>query len=298
MSEQTEPFRAGYVAIVGRPNVGKSTLLNCLVGQKLSITSRRPQTTRDRVIGILTQHDAQYVFVDTPGMQSAHGSRLNRYMNRSVTQALEQVDVVALVIEALRFGAQDKRILAGIPAATPVVAVVNKIDRMEDKSALLPFLAGLSSGYPFREIVPISAETGLQVDFLLRVLHQLLPPGAPIYGEDELTDRSERFLAGELIREKLFRLLGEEVPYATAVEIERFEQEGSLRRISACILVERDGQKPIVIGKGGDKLKAIGTQARQDMEKLFGGKVFLELFVKVREGWTDNPATLKRLGYD
>jgi len=298
MSEQTEPFRAGYVAIVGRPNVGKSTLLNRLVGQKLSITSRRPQTTRDRVIGIVTLPGAQFVFVDTPGIQSAHGSRLNRYMNRSATQALEQVDVVALVIEALRFGAQDKKILAGIPDATPVVAVVNKIDRLDDKAALLPFLASLSSAYPFREIVPVSAETGLQADVLLRVLQQLLPLGAPIYGEDELTDRSERFLAAELIREKLFRLLGEEVPYATAVEIERFEQEGSLRRISASILVERDGQKPIVIGKGGDKLKAIGTQARQDMERLFGGKVFLELFVKVREGWMDNPATLKRLGYD
>jgi len=298
MSEQTEPFRAGYVAIVGRPNVGKSTLLNRLVGQKLSITSRRPQTTRDRVIGILTQPGAQFVFVDTPGIQSAHGSRLNRYMNRSATQALEQVDVVALVIEALRFGAQDKKILTGIPDATPVVAVVNKIDRLDDKAALLPFLASLSSAYPFREIVPVSAETGLQADVLLRVLRQLLPESAPIYGEDELTDRSERFLAAELIREKLFRLLGEEVPYATAVEIERFEQEGNLRRISASILVERDGQKPIVIGKGGDKLKAIGTQARQDMEKLFGGKVFLELFVKVREGWMDNPAALKRLGYD
>ena len=298
MSEQTEPFRAGYVAIVGRPNVGKSTLLNRLVGQKLSITSRRPQTTRDRVIGILTQPGAQFVFVDTPGIQSAHGSRLNRYMNRSATQALEQVDVVALVIEALRFGAQDKKILTGIPDATPVVAVVNKIDRLDDKAALLPFLASLSSAYPFREIVPVSAETGLQADILLRVLRQLLPESAPIYGEDELTDRSERFLAAELIREKLFRLLGEEVPYATAVEIERFEQEGNLRRISASILVERDGQKPIVIGKGGDKLKAIGTQARQDMEKLFGGKVFLELFVKVREGWMDNPAALKRLGYD
>jgi GTP-binding protein Era len=298
MSEQTEPFRAGYVAIVGRPNVGKSTLLNRLVGQKLSITSRRPQTTRDRVIGILTLPDTQFVFVDTPGIQSAHGSRLNRYMNRSATQALEQVDVVALVIEALRFGAQEKKILAGIPEATPVVAVINKIDRLDDKAALLPFLASLSSAYPFREIVPVSAETGLQADVLLRVLRQLLPEGVPIYGEDELTDRSERFLAAELIREKLFRLLGEEVPYATAVEIERFEQEGSLRRISASILVERDGQKPIVIGKGGDKLKAIGTQARQDMEKLFGGKVFLELFVKVREGWMDNPATLKRLGYD
>lgn len=298
MSERSEDFRAGYVAIVGRPNVGKSTLLNRLVGQKLSITSRRPQTTRDRVLGILTWADAQFVFVDTPGVQSRHGSRLNRYMNRSVAQALEQVDAVALVLDALRFDAQDRKVLAGIPGHTPVVAVVNKIDRLESKEALLPFLATLSTAFPFRDIVPVSAQTGLQVEALLQVLRALLPVSAAIFAEDELTDRSERFLAAELIREKLFRLLGEEVPYATAVEIERFEVEGGLRRIAAAILVERPGQKPIVIGKGGEKLKAIGTQARQDMEKLFGSKVFLELFVKVREGWMDDPATLKRLGYD
>ncbi len=297
MSGQSQ-FRAGYVAIVGRPNVGKSTLLNRLVGQKLSITSRRPQTTRDRVLGILTRPDAQFVFVDTPGVQASHGSRLNRYMNRSATQALEQVDAVVLVVEALRFGAQDRRVLAALPEGTPVVAVVNKIDRLPDKSALLPFLALLAQAFAFCEIVPVSAETGAQIDRLLEVLRQYLPPGPLIFAEDELTDRSERFLAAELVREKLFRLLGEEVPYAAAVEIERFEQEGDLRRIAASILVERPGQKPIVIGKGGEKLKAVGTQARHDMEKLFGGKVFLELFVKVREGWMDDPATLKRLGYD
>ncbi len=298
MSGHSEAFRAGYVAIVGRPNVGKSTLLNRLVGQKLSITSRRPQTTRDRVVGILTLPEVQFVFVDTPGVQSAHGSRLNRYMNRSATQALEQVDAVALVVEALKFGAQDRKVLAALPEGVPVVAVVNKIDRLSDKAALLPFLAALAEAFPFREIVPVSAETGMQTDRLLEVLRGFLPVGPLIFDEDELTDRSERFLAAELVREKLFRLLGEEVPYATAVEIERFEQEGNLRRIAASILVERSGQKPIVIGKGGEKLKAIGTQARQDMEKLFGGKVFLELFVKVREGWMDDPATLKRLGYD
>ncbi len=298
MNEQDRLFHAGYVAIVGRPNVGKSTLLNRLVGQKVSITSRRPQTTRDRVTGILTLPDAQFVFVDTPGIQSSHGSRLNRYMNRSATQALDQVDAVVVVLEALRFGPQDRKVLAGIPEGVPVVAVVNKIDRLADKSALLPFLASLSEAFPFRDIVPVSAETGSQTDRLLAVLRGYLPEGAPIYGEDELTDRSERFLAAELVREKLFRLLGEEIPYATAVEIEHYEQEGDLRRIAATILVERSGQKPIVIGKGGDKLKSIGTQARLDMEKLFGGRVFLELFVKVREGWMDNPAVLKRLGYD
>ena len=298
MSAQDTGFRAGHVAMVGRPNVGKSTLLNRLIGQKLSITSKRPQTTRDRVMGILTRADAQFVFVDTPGVQSGHGSRLNRYMNRSAAQAVEQVDAVALVLEALRFGAADRKVLAGIPAGVPVIAVVNKIDRLADKAALLPFLATLSEAYPFRDIVPVSAESGAQCELLLDVLRGHLPQGEAIYGEDELTDRSERFLAAELVREKLFRLLGEEVPYATAVEIERFEQEGGLRRIAATILVDRAGQKPIVIGRGGEKLKAIGTQARQDMEKLFGGKVFLELFVKVREGWMDNPAVLKRLGYD
>jgi GTP-binding protein Era len=291
-------YRAGTVAIVGRPNVGKSTLLNRLVGQKLSITSRRPQTTRHRLLGILTQPHAQFVFVDTPGVQSRHASQLNRVMNRTAAQALEDVDAVIVVCEALRFNAQDQAVLKLLPAGTPAVAAVSKVDLVEHREELLPYLARLAAAHPFAAIVPLSAKTGSQVDALLAELEPLLPVAAPVYPQDELTDRSERFLAAELIREKVFRLLGEEVPYAAAVEIERFELEGSLRRIAAAIIVDRPGHKPILIGKGGEKLKAIASQARADMEKLFGGKVFLEVWVKVKPGWMDDPAALKRLGYD
>ena len=290
--------RAGAVAIVGRPNVGKSTLLNRLVGQKISITSRRPQTTRHRILAILTRPDAQFVFVDTPGLQSRHASQLNRAMNRAAVQALEEVDVVLFVCEGLQFGAQDRQVLKLLPEGIPAVAAVSKVDLLKGREALLPFLARLAEAYPFRAIVPVSAKTGSQVEALLAEIAPLLPEGPPLYGEDELTDRSERFLAAELIREKLFRLLGEEVPYAAAVEIERFELDGGLRRIAAAIIVERPGHKPILIGKGGEKLKAIASQAREDMEKLFGGKVFLEVWVKVKRGWMDDPAALKRLGYD
>ena len=290
--------RAGAVAIVGRPNVGKSTLLNRLVGQKISITSRRPQTTRHRILAILTRPDAQFVFVDTPGLQSRHASQLNRAMNRAAVQALDEVDVVLFVCEALQFGAQDRQVLKLLPEGIPAVAAVSKVDLLKGREALLPFLAQLAEAYPFRAIVPVSAKTGSQVEALLAEIAPLLPEGPPLYGEDELTDRSERFLAAELIREKLFRLLGEEVPYAAAVEIERFELDGGLRRIAAAIIVERPGHKPILIGKGGEKLKAIASQAREDMEKLFGGKVFLEVWVKVKRGWMDDPAALKRLGYD
>jgi GTP-binding protein Era len=290
--------RAGAVAIVGRPNVGKSTLLNRLVGQKISITSRRPQTTRHRILAILTRPDAQFVFVDTPGLQSRHASQLNRAMNRAAVQALEEIDVVLFVCEALQFGAQDRQVLKLLPEGIPAVAAVSKVDLLKGREALLPFLAQLAEAYPFRAIVPVSAKTGSQVEALLAEIAPLLPEGPPLYGEDELTDRSERFLAAELIREKLFRLLGEEVPYAAAVEIERFELDGGLRRIAAAIIVERPGHKPILIGKGGEKLKAIASQAREDMEKLFGGKVFLEVWVKVKRGWMDDPAALKRLGYD
>jgi GTP-binding protein Era len=293
-----KPHRAGTIAIVGRPNVGKSTLLNCLVGQKVSITSRRPQTTRHRVVGIVSRPDAQLVFVDTPGLQTVHGTELNRRMNRAVAQAVEDVDVVLVLVEALRFGAPDRRVLELLPADMPAVAAVNKIDLVKDKAALLPYLATLSAAFPFRAIVPVSAKTGRQTGELLDEVAALLPEAPPLYGEDDITDRSERFLAAELLREKLFRLLGEELPYAAAVEIERFETEGGLRRIAASVLVDRPGHKAIVIGKGGEKLKAIASQARLDMEKLFGGTVFLEVWVKVKKGWMDDPALLKRLGYD
>jgi GTPase len=296
VSEQAH--RAGYIAIVGRPNVGKSTLLNRLVGQKISITSRRPQTTRHRVLGIVTRPAAQLVFVDTPGLQARHGSRLNREMNRAATQAMEEVDVVLVLVEALKFSDQDRHVLRLLPSKVPVVLAVSKLDQVKDRERLLPFLATLGEAYPFRAVVPVSARTGRQTDELLDELERLLPQNAALYGADELTDRNERFLAAELIREKLFRLLGEELPYAAAVEIERFEMDGALRRIAASILVDRPGHKPMIIGKGGGKLKSIASQARQDMEQLFGGKVFLEVWVKVKPGWMDDPAILKRLGYD
>jgi GTP-binding protein Era len=297
-SISAKPHRAGTIAIVGRPNAGKSTLLNRLVGQKISITSRRPQTTRHRVVGIVTRPDAQLVFVDTPGLHAVHGTELNRRMNRAIAQAVEEVDVALVLLEALRFDATDRRVLELLRPDMPAVAAVNKIDLVKDKAALLPHLARLSAAFPFRAIVPISAKTGRQTGELLDELAALLPVAPALYGEDDLTDRSERFLAAELLREKLFRQLGAELPYAAAVEIERFETQRGLRRIAASVLVDRPGHKAIVIGKGGDKLKAIASQARLDMEKLFGGKVFLEVWVKVKKGWMEDPAVLKRLGYD
>jgi len=289
---------AGYIAIVGRPNVGKSTLLNRLVGQKISITSRKPQTTRQRITGILTRKDAQLVFVDTPGFQTQHRSALTRVMNRSVTQSLQEVDVVIWVIEALKFNELDAALQKLLPVTVPVVLVINKVDRLDDKNLLLPFVKELSERRELNAIVPLSAQKGERLDELLKAVVPLLPEGPSLFGEDEITTSSERFLATELIREKLFRLLGEELPYATAVEIERFETHGELRRIYASIIVDKASQKAIVIGKGGEKLKVIATQARKDMEQLFGGKVYLEVWVKIKSGWADSAATLKRMGFD
>jgi GTP-binding protein Era len=294
----TSAFRCGYLAIVGRPNVGKSTLLNRLVGQKISIVSRKAQTTRHRINGVLTTADHQFVFVDTPGFQVKHKNALNRLMNRSVSQALSGVDVVLFVVEAGSFGEADKHILAILPKDKPVILVINKIDRLADKSRLLPFIAEAAKVFPFAEIVPVSAESGTGGDDLLKAAGSHLPLAAPIFAEDELTDRSERFLAAEFLREKLFRRLGEELPYGMTVEIERFEAEGSLRHIHAAIIVDKPGHKAIVIGKGGEQLKAIASEARRDMETLFGGKVFLEVWVKVKGGWADDERALKSLGYD
>lgn len=291
-------IKSGYVAIVGRPNVGKSTLLNRLVGEKISIVSRKAQTTRHRIAGILTESDAQYVFVDTPGFQTRHTSALNRAMNRGVTQALADVDVVVFVIEAGRFDAEDKAVVRLLPTDRPVVLAVNKIDQVKDKATLLPFLANLSGEFSFAAIVPVSAAKGSQVDHLLSELRKHLPHDGALYAEDEITDRSERFLAAEYVREKLFRLLGDELPYASTVEIDKFEVEGQLRRISATIVVDRQVHKGIIIGKGGETLKRIATEARQDMERLFDGKVFLEVFVKVKSGWSDDERLLKSLGYE
>ena len=297
MNEPAKPFRTGYIAIVGRPNVGKSTLLNRLVGQKLSITSRKPQTTRQRITGIMTRADAQLMFVDTPGFQTRHTSALNRHMNRTVTQALNDVDVILLVIEAGRFSAEDRALLGLLPKKHKLLLVINKTDRLADRGALLPFISQVSAEHEFAEIVPVSASRGHGVDELVTTISRHLPEQPALYGADEITESSERFLAAELIREKLFRLLGDELPYASAVIIDKFALEGTMRRIHASIIVDKDTHKGIVVGAKGAQLKAIGTKARLDMEELFGGKVHLELWVKVKRGWAENQQVMKQLGY-
>ena len=291
-------IRSGYIAIVGRPNVGKSTLLNRLVGEKISIVSRKAQTTRHRITGILTKDDAQFVFVDTPGFQTKFSNALNRSMNRGVTQTISDVDVVLFVVEAGRYDIKDQAVVRLLPKDRPVILVVNKTDQLKDRTALLPFLAEVSADHDYAAIVPVSAAKGRQTEELLSETKKHLPNDGLMFPEDDLTDKSERFLASEYIREKVFRLLGDELPYATAVEIERFEVEGDLRRIFAAIVVDRDGHKAIVIGKGGDQLKRIATEARHDMERLFGGKVYLEVWVKVKSGWNDDERLLKSLGYE
>lgn len=295
--EAASAHRAGAVAIVGRPNVGKSTLLNRLVGCKLSITSSKPQTTRQRVTGIVTRSDAQVVFIDTPGYQVEHGGALNRSMNRSVAASLQEVDVIVWMVEALKYDERDEKVSGLLPARVPVVLAVNKTDSVKEKGRLLPFIDRLSKRREFEAIVPISAGNGSQVDELLEVVVSLLPEGPPLHDADDLTTVDERFLAAELLREKLFRRLGDELPYSTTVEIERFREDGGLRHIHASILVDKEGQRPIVIGTGGEKLKSIASQARRDMERLFGGRVFLEVRVKVRRGWAKSDAMLKRLGF-
>ncbi|MBI4997806.1 MAG: GTPase Era [Rhodocyclales bacterium] len=296
MNEQS--FHTGYLAIVGRPNVGKSTLTNRLVGAKVSITSRKAQTTRHRIHGVLTTDACQFIFVDTPGFQTKHRNALNRLMNRSVTQTLADVDVVLFMVEAGKWGSGEKELLGLLPKDRPVMLVVNKVDRLADRAAVLPFLEKASSEFAFADIVPISAERGENLGELLKTAARHLPAAPPIFDADDITDRSERFLAAELLREKLFRNLGEELPYGMAVEIEKFEQEGELRRIHAAVVVDKAAHKAIVIGKAGERLKRISTDARKDMEALFGGKVWLETWVKVKSGWADDERALKSLGYE
>ncbi len=291
-------IRSGQIAIVGRPNVGKSTLLNALIGEKVSIVSQRAQTTRHRILGILTKPDAQYVFVDTPGFQTRYGNALNRAMNRGVRQALAEVDVVLFVVEAGRFDDRDRAVRQLVPADRPLIIVVNKIDQLPDKAQLLPYLTRLAGEGEFTAIVPVSAMRGAQLEALLAETRKHLPNDELLYGEDEITDRSERFLAAEYIREKLFRLIGDELPYTAAVEIEKFVVDGALRRISAAILVDREGHKSIIIGSGGEVIKRIASEARQDMQRMFDGPVFLEVFVKVKSGWADDERMLKTLGYE
>lgn len=287
------------IAFVGRPNVGKSTLTNALVGAKVSIVSNRPQTTRHRLLGIATYPEGQLVLVDTPGLHKVQKRAMNRVMNRAARGSLEGVDAGLLVIEAGRWDEEDSLAFNVLrDAGIPVVLVVNKIDRLKDKGALLPFLQEVTAGRDFSSVHPISAQKRNGLEALVRDVLALLPEAPPMFGEDEITDRSQRFLAGELVREQLMRQLGEELPYATTVEIERFTEDGNLLRIGAVIWVEREGQKAIVIGKGGTRLKEIGAKSRLQMERLFGAKVFLETWVRVREGWSDDEAALKAFGYE
>jgi GTP-binding protein Era len=291
-------FRCGMVAIVGRPNVGKSTLMNALVGQKVSITSRKAQTTRHRITGIHTLDDAQYIFVDTPGFQTKHSGALNRSLNRAVTSTLTSVDAILFVIEAGRFGPDDQKVLDLIPNDTPCLLIANKLDHVNDKATLFPFMQKMSALHDFKEIVPMTAKHADDITRLMAVVKPYLPEGSPIYGEDDLTDRSERFLAAEILREKVFRWTGDELPYTSTVMIDKWETEGRLRRIFATILVERDTHKAMIIGQKGAKLKQISTEARQDMERLFDGPVYLETFIKVKSGWADNEAGLRAYGYE
>jgi GTPase len=299
---QVPPQRCGLVAIVGRPNVGKSTLLNALVGQKISITSNKAQTTRHRITGIFTRDATQFVFVDTPGFQVKHltkqGGALNRNLNRTVLSSMGDVDVVLFLVEACRFGGPDEKVMALLPKDKPVLLVANKLDTLKTRTDVLPWLQKMQALHAFAEFVPMAATREADVARLMTIVEPYLPQQPWLYEEDALTDRSEKFLAGEIVREKLFRLTGDELPYNATVVIDKFEEEGKLRRIAATIVVERDAHKGMIIGEGGERLKRIGSEARQDLERLWDAKVFLELWVKVRSGWADDDAHLRSYGYE
>ncbi|HHC71560.1 MAG TPA: GTPase Era [Thiotrichales bacterium] len=292
------PLRVGYIAIVGRPNVGKSTLLNRILGQKVSITSPKPQTTRHRILGIKTTDEAQFIYVDTPGLHRKAKKAINRYMNRAAGGALADVDVVLMVIEALRWTDEDQMVLERVrQASAPVILVVNKVDKVKEKKALLPFLQEMAERHDFHEVFPLSAVRGDNVIELQRTIQELLPEGHPYFPEDQITDRSERFLVAEVVREKLMLATRDELPYAVTVEVERFREEKGILHIDAVIWVERQSQKSIVIGHGGARLKRVGIDARKELETMFGSKVMLKLWVKVKEGWSDNERILRTFGY-
>lgn len=291
--------RAGFVALVGRPNVGKSTFLNRVLGQKLSITSRRPQTTRHKIVGVKTEDDVQAIYVDTPGIHKQAHKAINRFMNKTATSALKDVDVVVMIIDRLRWSDEDEMVLNIIQNQNvPVILAINKIDFIQDKEALLPWLQQMDEKHDFAQIIPISAKTGHNVEQLEQLVEGYLPEGPFFFPEDQITDRSSRFIAAELVREKIMRQLGDEIPYEITVEIEEFVHTGALVEISALILVERPSQKAIVIGDKGARLKQIGKEARLDMENLFDTKVMLNTWVKVKAGWSDDERALRSLGYD
>lgn len=295
----TEQTHCGFIAIVGRPNVGKSTLLNQILGQKVSITSKKPQTTRHRILGIDTDGAYQTIYVDTPGLHQEEKRAINRLMNRAATSSIGDVEMVLFVVEGTRWTSDDDHVLSKLQhLRCPVVLVINKIDLLNDKEALLPHIQMVAQKMNFADVLPLSAEKGTNVDKIRTMARALLPVGEHHFPDDYITDRSSRFMASEIIREKLMRFLGEELPYSVTVEIERFKVEADgLFHINGLILVERDGQKKMVIGNKGEKLKTIGTEARMDMERLFETRVFLELWVKVKSGWADDERALRSLGY-
>lgn len=293
------PQKCGYIAIIGRPNVGKSTLLNRILGLKLSITSRKPQTTRHQILGVKTLDDTQFIYVDTPGIHSGGKKAINRYMNKAASSVIHDVDVLLFLVQAMKWTDEDQMVLDKLrDVKAPVILVINKVDTVEEKKSLLPFMQEASQKYAFNNVIPLSAKKGENLDKLEQAIRDLLPEHPPLFQEDEYTDRSVRFLVAELIREKLVRELGKELPYETTVEIEQFKEDEKLVTIHAMILVEKKGQKAIIIGNQGSRLKSIGTKARLDMEKLLEKKVFLQLWVKVKAGWSDSESALRSLGYD
>lgn len=293
-----ETKRCGYIAIVGRPNVGKSTLLNHILGMKLSITSRKPQTTRHQILGVKTEGNTQAIYVDTPGIHQRRGSAINKYMNRAATSVLNDVDLVLFVVQANKWTEEDQAIIEKFKTVNcPVVLVVNKMDKLASKKQLLPIFKELSSKYNFAEIIPVSALNGINVEELEQKVSTLLPENAHYYPDDQVTDRSMRFLSSEIIREKLIRELGQELPYTTTVSIDKYVEDENILHIHATIFVESAGQKAIIIGKKGSRLKSIGTKAREDISKMAGSKVYLNLWVKVKEGWSNDEQALRGLGY-
>jgi GTP-binding protein Era len=297
-TEKNIEYHCGYVAIIGRPNVGKSTLLNHILGMKLSITSRKPQTTRHQILGIKTAGNVQTIYVDTPGMHQRRGSAINKYMNRAAASVLSDVDVLLFVVQAAAWTEEDDAVLQRLEnISVPVILVVNKIDKLEDKKELLPFIKELSSRFKFQDVIPVAAVKGENINQVETVVAGLLPENPPFFPEDQITDRSMRFLAAEIIREKIVRELGQELPYTTAVHIDKYDEDGKLVRIHATIFVESNGQKAIVIGSKGSRLKGIGSKARKDIESMLENKVYLNLWVKVREGWSNDERALRGLGY-
>lgn len=299
MTENLASTRCGYVAIVGRPNVGKSTLLNHMLGQKISITSRKPQTTRNNVLGIKTEGDNQIIFVDTPGLHLGQEKAINRYMNRAASSAMKDVDLVIFVVDKFIWTEEDEAVARQLNnLSCPIILAVNKVDQIDDKEKLLPHIQNLSEKLSALEIIPLSALRNINLDRLENIILSHLPEALHLFPEDQITDRSSRFMAAEIVREKITRQLGDELPYEMAVEIEEFKYEGQLLTISALILVEKSGQKKILIGDKGERIKLIGTQARIDMEKLFESKIMLSLWVKIKSGWSDDERALRSLGYN